>query len=316
MALKLVSQKDCALNRLVYFLDRFGAHPYLLDSVFHWPGASKYLAGLIDDYKGRVILAVGENGDISGLIAFQNRKWDSDFWGWPVGTIDYFYVVDGAVGEETAGILAKEVGDWAEDRRIRFVSGKVYPNAKISKALEDNEFYKVIDEFRLSKKLTDWDLMKEPDKRIRYFQPNDLDDLLRIAEKAPWAARFHSDSHFKKERADSFYVSWLRNAVGRSDAKITVLEDDGRPAGFVVWSCKRIPTGDLVGDQELVAIDPVIRGRGLGKILYRGVLSEMRRADVDLVETVIAAENAPALHIQKKLGLEPNYKISVFHRFN
>lgn len=316
--IKLLEKKDGP--RLVPFLRNFGTHPYLIDRNLRWSEAAEEVARILFSYpdNGQVLLAIEDSGLLSGLLAFRKRDWDSRHFGFPAASLDYFYLEDGHRGQEAAKVLIAGFEDWRRASGIKFVSAKSYPSSEVMQALQGNGFYYVIGEFLLTKSLPDSALEGKLDTRVRFFQDSDLQDLLRITKTAPWIARFHMDKHFSKERADAFYVEWIANGVKRNNAIITVIELGNRPAGFIIWSREEVMRQGkalLVGDQELVAVDPALRGQGLGKLLYRGTLMHMQQAGLDVVKTVISDLNAPALNNQVSLGFNLNYCMAVFHKF-
>ena len=313
---RLLAKTD--IGKLELFLKHSGTHHYQLDPLFRWEGVDEYVANVIHDFscKEPVFVAV-ENDSIKGLIGFRKRGWDTDHFGYPVASIDYFFVEkDG--GGSAASLLMSKFNEWAQENKIKFISIKTFPDHNVVKAIEESGFYYVGADFILSKPLPDRGLDGPPDPHIRLFHKNDLNELLKIARNAPWINRFHSDPNIDKEKASKLYVNWLDNGIKKDNARVTILDVGGKPAGFILWSVTYLSRGGnqaVVGDQELVALDPAIRGRGYGKILYRGALAQMQEAGVNLVETGIAANNAPALNNQAKLGFYFNYSVAVFHKF-
>lgn len=317
MELEIRPLKKADLGKLVLFLKHSGTHHYQLDPLFRWEKVNEYLANLIYGFSllGPVLVAL-ENGKITGLLGFRKRGWDTGHFGYPVASIDYFFTEkDGK--SAAAYLLISKFNEWARENTVKFTSIKVFPSNSIVRALEENGFYYVGTEFILGKPLPDPNLKGPAGPGIRFLKKGDVDALLRIAKNASWPGRFHSDPGINRKKADQLYVDWLRNGAKKNNAKVTVLEVGGRPSGFILWSVERLPgRGKMpVGDQELVAVDPKIRGKGYGKILYQGALKQMQEAGVKLVKTGIAANNAPALNSQAKSGFYFNYSIAIFHRF-
>lgn len=317
MELEIRPLKQTDFGKLVLFLKHSGTHHYQLDPLFRWEKVNEYVANLVYGFslKEPVLVAL-ENGKITGLLGFRKRNWDTKHFGYLVASIDYFFA-DKNDGSHAASLLVSKFNEWARENSVKFASIKVFPSNSIVRALEENGFYYVGTEFILGKSLPDPNLNGPTDPGIRFFKKGDTDALLRIAKSASWPGRFHSDPNVNKRKANQLYADWLRNGAKKNNAKVTVLEVSGRPSGFILWSVERLPGRSKmpVGDQELVAVDPKIRGRGYGKTLYRGALKQMQEAGVKLVKTGIAANNAPALNSQAKSGFYFNYSIAIFHRF-
>lgn len=303
----------------IQFLREHCTHHYLMDRLFYWPFAADHVAELMGKYSASgMVSTISEDGLTSGVMAFRKRDWDTGFFGYPCASIDHFYVADGERGEYAANNLLAKFNDWAKKESIKFVSIKTYPKPQILTALQNNGFQYIIGEFVLSRALPDAALGQETIPGARRFHGADFGELIRIAGSAAWQARFHLDQRIGKAKGDEFYVAWLKNTMGRENKSITVLEHEGRPAGFIIWSWEKLhrhQKEDLIGDQELVAVDPDLKGRGLGKMLYRATLKHMQDAGITLVKTIISEVNAPALNNQTRLGFNLNYHTAALHKF-
>lgn len=317
LKLRLLEKDDA--GGLSLFLKNHGTHHYQLDRLFYWGKVEDYVANLILEFSlNNSVWVAEDSGGVKGLIGFRKREWDTRHFGYPVASIDYFFVEKSIGGREAAFLLVTRFNKWIEENSIKFGSIKVFPDNNISQVLGENGFYYVGNEFILSKSLPDSSLEERLSENIRLFKPNDRDYLLKIIEDVSWLGRFHSDFHIDKRQADQLYISWLSNGIKKNNSALTVLEVNGKPSGFVLWSYEHLSKKSkdlMIGDQELVAIDRAVQGKGYGKALYRGALIQMQKAGIDLVKTCIAANNAPALNNQVGLGFGLNYNIVIFHRF-
>lgn len=299
------------------FIESCGTHLFQKDRLISWPGASEYVTALIAKFAGsNPVLAAKSGGETFGLIGFRKRGWDTEHFGYPVASIDYFYVVPGPRGKEAAFLLAGEFNRWAETEKIRFASVKIPQVQEITRALQESGFYWLEAEHTLTLPLAGKELGAKP-AGIRPYRESDEKAVVRIAETTPWANRFVIDPNIDSEKGRGVYVKWIRNGIKDPQKRTTVLEVGGEAVGFNLWSTEEINRGGetlVIGDQELVGIDPRRRGEGLGNILYKGTLAEMQEAGARFVKTTVSASNPPALNGQANLGFQFNYLILTFHK--
>ena len=99
---------------------------------------------------------------------------------------------------------------------------------------------------------------------VRYLEPRDLPEILRIAEEIPAA-------HYGRE---DFYRD-----LGSSDLSAWVAEADNRVIGFVV--CRVQPQRDGAVRMELLhlAVTPDYRRRGIGRSLLKRFDDRLRPGD-------------------------------------
>src|SRR3989344_5565908 len=99
MALSIRPLAKADTDKLNLFLKNSGTHHYQLDFLFNWPKAHEYVADIVCGFslKAPVFVAV-ENDSIKGLIGFRKRDWDTGHFGYPVASIDYFFVEKNSKG--------------------------------------------------------------------------------------------------------------------------------------------------------------------------------------------------------------------------
>ncbi len=304
------------------FLKQHGANFFQIDPVVTWAGVMEHLENQIFQYakSKSVHVARNQEGEIVGLIGFQKKQWDEEHFGYPVAAIDYLYATKGSEGRAAADQLLHVFDSWAAAEGIKRASVRYMQQEEIASALLAHSFYFIENDSYLAR-----DLTKNPPKEntvpsgitIRLYMPGEEEKIYEIVRRAPWTNRFHSDKTIEKTRADELYVKWVRGGISNASKRITVLECEGRLAGFMLWSYERIVSGGdsfLLGDQELVAIDPDFSGRGFARHLYNGCLVHMSKLGVSRAWTVVNSQNTPALKTLKNLGFSSVYTADVYHR--
>jgi ribosomal-protein-alanine N-acetyltransferase len=103
----------------------------------------------------------------------------------------------------------------------------------------------------------------------------------------------------------SFPTAWSRamfaEELGRdySDALVAVPEGGGDPVGYAVcWS--------VAGESHLlnIAVDPAVRGRGVGCILLRACIRRGARAGSSLIHLEVRAGNEDAIRLYRGHGFD------------
>lgn len=270
---------------------------------------------------GEVMISKFED-ELVGLVAFGRRDWDSRCLGYPVAAIDYFIIGrSDAIGLEIGGKLVRRASE-ALGQATRFISAKVAPLYNITSSLESNGYNFIGTDLLLYRDLRDDNktfFRNDVIKTVRFFIPDDLPTLIAIARKINWPGRFTSDPQIDRQAIPRLHAQWMRDAAADPKRSISVLAmDDGRVVGFIISRFETAPNfkGEMA-HQELVGIDPELQGKGLGKILYRGVLQQMiEQKDIMYVTTVINANNPRALNAQLGLGFKVESAMCVYHKFN
>ncbi|WP_322409849.1 ribosomal protein S18-alanine N-acetyltransferase [Microbacterium invictum] len=130
------------------------------------------------------------------------------------------------------------------------------------------------------------------------LRPAGVDDLgaIMVLERAAFGGDAWSDDVMRAELASphTWYV---------------VTEEDGRLVGYAGL---RAPAGSRDADVQTIALDETVRGRGLGREIFRALLDEARRRGVSEVFLDVRADNTPAQRLYASEGFEaigrrPNY---------
>ncbi|TQK18719.1 ribosomal-protein-alanine N-acetyltransferase [Microbacterium sp. SLBN-154] len=130
------------------------------------------------------------------------------------------------------------------------------------------------------------------------LRPASVDDLaaIMVLERAAFGGDAWSDDVMRAELASphTWYV---------------VAEEDGRLVGYAGL---RAPGGSKDADVQTIALDETVRGRGLGRGIFRALLAEAARRGVSEVFLDVRDDNAPAQSLYASEGFEaigrrPNY---------
>ena len=126
---------------------------------------------------------------------------------------------------------------------------------------------------------------------VRSVQPGDEAALLRV-NAAAFAHHREQGAMDAAELAERMAEPWF------DPADLLVAVDGGTMLGFH-WTKRHSKT---LGEVYVVAVDPVVHGRGVGNTLVDVGLRHLRSHGLDDVLLYVESDNAPAVRLYAKLG--------------
>jgi GNAT superfamily N-acetyltransferase len=312
-----IEPKD--LGDIEVIIDAHGNYHCRLDPLFSMPHPGAYLARGIMSHRGCRVLARDNRGELLGFMTYRKKEWDTKHFGYVVAGIDDCVVVSGDSGLHAASLLFQSFGDWARRERVRFASCKASPQLEIRSAALASGFRYIETDLHLSREIFAGEKsphVPEP-YRLRDFEESDVPAVVRIITEADWSNRFHSDRRIDPGMATAVYVEWVRNGVQKANGHMTILAHGNDIAGFIFWTTEALPSREVIlsGNEEVVAMNPAFRGKGLGAYLYGGCVADMARAGVKVAQTVVNDANIPAVKNLKATGFVPRYSVEIYHAF-
>ena len=137
-----------------------------------------------------------------------------------------------------------------------------------------------------------------PSVRVRPYGDVDLGDLVRIARAAHSNTRFFFDRRFDSQKAGLLYERWIRRACEGDAQCVLVGESDGNPAGYL--SCHLAETG--AGQIGLVAVDPELHGRGIGRAMIEAALRWFEAQGASSLSVITQGRNIAAHRFYQSAG--------------
>jgi RimJ/RimL family protein N-acetyltransferase len=264
---------------------------------------------------GVVLHASSAQGE--GVIVARALAWDSEFFGIPMGRIEYAVAND----DDLLSALVSAAIVQLHDGGARHISARAdVADIPLIAALESAGF-------RLKDALATYTTRprKEPPNAVREvgtirdLKDEDEPQLLQIAADAyrHFRGRFHLDAHIAGERADAFYVEWARQCLARTMADTILVSEgsEGQLLGFLAFR-RREPVSSVGGT--------AVFGGGLGACrtdtpgAYAGLI---RAGTVWAHERDGVAEcqtqnyNFPTIRIYEAVGAHYVRAEYTFHRF-
>jgi len=149
--------------------------------------------------------------------------------------------------------------------------------------------------------------------------PCNVPELERIAKEA-WSEtpvtpdRFHADTHFPKNLADSVYTEWLKNCLsGKLADSVIVPRVEDRIVGFFAFKHVVDTVGGLrVGSLVLAAVDSSVRGKHIYTNMTAVALNSLKS---DIVEAIMPVTNYPVQKAYHGLGFKLMSTTYTFHKW-
>jgi ribosomal protein S18 acetylase RimI-like enzyme len=126
----------------------------------------------------------------------------------------------------------------------------------------------------------------------------DKEVLAGMAAQVFRHGRLHQDPRIDPALGDRRYRTWMINAFSHPRQTVLKCLIDGAIVGFFVVE---YPTpGHCFW--SLIGLAPGLAGRGLGKRVWRAVLSKLRSDGIDVVSTSISSHNTAVFNLYVALG--------------
>jgi ribosomal protein S18 acetylase RimI-like enzyme len=143
---------------------------------------------------------------------------------------------------------------------------------------------------------------------IRPLAPADIAAVVEFSLRA-WAPVFESFRSVLGERVyQALYPDWRTAQAGAVEAAcqddaapVWVAEQQGRPVGYVAV---RIDPDGRTGEIDMLAVDPLVQGQGIGTALTAFAVQRLREAGVVLAVVGTGGDpgHAPARRVYEKVG--------------
>ncbi len=133
----------------------------------------------------------------------------------------------------------------------------------------------------------------------------DAAELFALNERA-----FASVAAYRGEGIGAFRAEHLQASTLDPGLSV-VAEEDGRPIGFAL--CRRW-ADEGRGYVDLLAVDPLASGRGLGSWLLRAVFVRCKAADLAQVMLGVASDNPRAAALYERVGMRVHYRLDAYER--
>ena len=221
------------------------------------------------------------------------KDWDSDFFGYEIGTID--------------------ISEFTKDEVLTFKEGSFQLFYLFStNPIEDARFdYSGV--LLDLKKGIDAENVIEVNKNIviAYSDFSNFEVLKKLALQSGEYSRFAKDPNFKNGEYEKLYVEWIYKSLHSNLIETYIYSDNNEVCGFITLE-KDIEAFSI----GLLGVDYSKRGRGIGKALVNKCISEARKHNQKYISVKTQGDNIPAILLYQKLGFEIVKTNNVYHLWN
>ena len=194
---------------------------------------------------------------------------------------------------EGAGLLAAALAE-VGDTPVRAWSHGDHPGAA---ALAAATGFRRERELLVLARALPMDSTRADDPRIRAWQPDDAEELLRV-NAAAFADHPEQGGMDAANLAERMAEPWF------DPAGLLVAMDGDRMLGFH-WTKVHAHAGE--GEVYVVAVDPAAHGQGIGGALLRAGLRHLAEGGAPRVHLYVDAANAAALALYRGLGFSTDH---------
>jgi dTDP-4-amino-4,6-dideoxy-D-galactose acyltransferase len=236
------------------------------------------------------------------LASCERLDWDTEFFGFPVAR------VAGSILDEGS---ARAIDEWCAGRAIRCLYFLADPgDAETCRVARDHGYRQV--DVRVGLRHDLHPLPEGTGVRIRDALPDDVEALAELARRSFHDSRFYQDGRFPRERCDELYATWIANGADDPNGWVLVAELDGSPAGYQLMSP---PGEDGIASMQMLAVDPTVRRRGVGRGLLAAGLRRAHDHGAKAVDTATQERNAVSLRAHDALGFRRMPSAVWFHKW-
>ncbi len=239
-------------------------------------------------------------------MRYFNVPWDSTIFGFPVVQIEGIDIVD---GDPAPAFLPFE--QWCHDIGCRLVCCRMPHDRLRESGFLERRGFRFIEmvyrpRFEDLSRLPDF----QTDLGIYEAAADDLVEIENIARSAFVTGRFVLDERLDVRLANERYSVWVRNSFADPQHQVLKAVIDDRIAGFFIVESR--PDGTAYW--HLTAVSPDFQHRGVGKSLWKAMMTRHRDAGMRAVETTISAHNTPVMNLYATLGFRFGEADMTFHR--
>lgn len=225
----------------------------------------------------------------------ERLKWDSNFFGYEIGKINYQSFDNNSI---------KEILEKSTDYKLVYV----FVNEKIN-----HPKFKLVDE-KVTLSINVFN-SKIQDSNITSFDKltHDFDELKKLAIISGIYSRFKIDQNFSNNEFERLYTEWINQTVtSENTLDILVYLFEDKIVGFVTL----LKVNEKKADIGLLAVNESFRGKGIGSKLLIQAINLCFENGYDELNVVTQQQNLPALNLYQSNKFIISEKKNIYHIWN
>lgn len=265
------------------------------------------------------VTVASEDGEPLGLLFLRRSAWDSEVFGFPVGSIDHLLVARQGHDRELEVVrrLLEGFESWREQAGVRFAVIKLPARQLPAVHAAEESGFRYMETWlrnRLDLK-TVGDLPAAAE--LRAAAPEEERTMLRWARGAFATQRFHADPHLSRDAAEALYEKWIHDAFRDPDRPVVVAEIDGSPACFIEYRARDLTRrfGLRAAYWRMSVTHPDLRGTGNGPLLWGAFFRHLLEAGFQVLEGGLSLRNLHSANLHARFDFRATGMLVVFHRW-
>jgi ribosomal protein S18 acetylase RimI-like enzyme len=228
-------------------------------------------------------------------LDYYRVPWDTQILGVPVAQIAGLRIFDAPQAARDYEAFAQ----WCATEHIALCACRVPASRLVESMFLEERGFRFI-ELNYTPRLDGLQAMQivEPGVDIRAATEQDREALADMAAQVFRHGRLHQDPRIDPALGDRRYRVWMVNAFSHPRQTVLKCLVDGAIVGFFVVE---YPAPDHCF-WSLIGLAPALAGRGLGKRVWRAVLSKLHSDGINVVSTSISSHNIAVFNLYVALG--------------
>jgi dTDP-4-amino-4,6-dideoxy-D-galactose acyltransferase len=235
-------------------------------------------------------------------ISIEQLEWDSSFFGFLVGKIDFRNI------NKIDKLKLKRQLKRSNFRLVYLFADPLH--VEVDNAIRSTGAIDIDKKIILAKNAE-----KHPhfsNQIIEFLSAETSDELNSLALTAGNFSRFKIDNNFTEKEFERLYTEWILRSVRKEIAqKVFVAINNSKITGLITLEVK-----DFVASIGLLAVDEHYLGKKIGYDLVCKVDNEAYALGCKILTVATQFQNIPAIKLYQKCGFSIVEKINVFHYWN
>lgn len=232
-------------------------------------------------------------------MKLEHLDWDSDFFGFKIGRINFNN------SEDNLLLLLAE----AKLQNYRLIYVFMDEHTVLNSNLLNQWHGKLVDRKIVYKKTVKGN-KEEKSHLISVLKEAQIsDELLRLVYLSGHFSRFRLDKNFPKGSFEKMYKEWIiKSLSGELADRVFVAKEKGKILGFVTLRIK-----NTSGEIGLIAVDNKTQGKGIGTQLTHACEKYLKEKSISCLRVPTQVDNSQACRFYEKYGFEKNTITNIYH---
>lgn len=251
---------------------------------------------------------------VDSIVSIKYLDWDSNIFNKKIGLFSICY---GRLDKATSNKIMNTVDQFYIKENYECIFTKLSTDDYYTAHILENSGYNLMDSIiTLKKKLTlDSEIKDNINCDIKLLDEADIDNVTKIIDNLYSYGRFFVDEKLDKENVNELYKQWITNEIKNSDVDVIGINKNNKLIGFMSCKYKVNDIKELEGVINLVGIDKLYQGIGIGKELMNSVLNYLKNKNIGIVNVGTQINNIAAINFYISNGFSVVGSVNSLHKW-